>query len=489
MTREIDPDSDASDPSDVTGAAGGPGDDDPWLHPECPDHEIDRLGPNRAEALLRVRAARVAADRDRRDDLWRRGFTRRRLLAGAGMAGVATLGTQLVTTRVSLAAPLAGASPEQAAAHAAASATGTLVVVFLRGGMDGLSVLVPADDPDLAAARPDLAMPGSALLPLTRGFGLHPKLQPLHAYWRSGKFTAVPAVSTPDISRSHFQAQDCLERGGSSAGTVEGWLDRVLDRLGPGTTFRGVGQGATLPRSLAGDQSALSITSLDRFELTGWDEIHDRTVTALSALYTGLDHPLAGEVAAAVGAFDVVERLLASDYQPSVAYPEGEFAQGLVELARLIKGDAGVRVACIDVGGWDMHTNLGNIDQGDMQRNLTDLGAGLAAFAADLGPKLDQTTVVAMTEFGRRIEQNASRGADHGHGAVVLLLGGGLAGTTIPGKWEGLAPGVRDQGDVPGSNDYRDVLGEVVAKRLGLSSADLGVVFPDHDFQSVGVMA
>jgi uncharacterized protein (DUF1501 family) len=94
-----------------------------------------------------------------------------------------------------------------------------------------------------------------------------------------------------------------------------------------------------------------------------------------------------------------------------------------------------------------------------------------------------------MTEFGRRIEQNASRGADHGHGSVVLLLGGGVAANTIPGKWDGLAPGVRDQGDVPGSNDFRDVLGEVVAKRLGLSAADVATVFPDHDFQPVGVMA
>jgi uncharacterized protein (DUF1501 family) len=462
---------------------------DPWLHPECPDHEIDRLGPNRAEALLRARAARVTADRARRDDVWRRGFTRRRLLAGAGMAGVATLGSQLATTRVSLAAPLAGASPDASAGRTAASATGTLVVVFLRGGMDGLSVLVPADDPDLRAARPDVAVPGPALLPLTRGFGLHPKLEPLHAFWRSGKLTAVPAVSTPDISRSHFQAQDCLERGGSSGGTVEGWLDRVLDRLGPGTTFRAVGQGAALPRSLAGDQAALSITELDTFELAGWDEIHDRTVAALSALYTGFEHPLVGEVAAAVGAFEVTERLLAAEYEPSVAYPDGELAAGLSELARLIKGDVGVRVATIDVGGWDMHTNIGTVDNGDMQRNLTGLGESLAAFATDLGPALDQTTIVCMTEFGRRIEQNASRGTDHGHGAAVLLLGGGLAGTTIPGKWEGLAPGVRDQGDVPGSNDYRDVLGDVLAKRLGLSSADLGVVFPDHGFQPVGVMA
>jgi uncharacterized protein (DUF1501 family) len=460
---------------------------DPWLHPECPDHESDRWGPNRAEALLRARAARVTADRERREDLWRRGFTRRRLLAGAGMAGVAPLGSQLVTTRVSLAAPLAPASPDGRAQEG--SGTGTLVVVFLRGGMDGLAALVPGDDPHLTSARPDLAVPSSTLLPLTRGFGLHPQLAPLHAHWRTGKFTAVPAVSTPDISRSHFQAQDCLERGGSSAGTIEGWLDRVLDRLGPGTTFRAVAQGSALPRSLAGDQSALSITKLDSFELAGWDEIHDKTVTALTALYTGFEHPLAGEVAAAIGAFEVTERLLSGEYAPSVTYPEGELGEGLTELARLIKGDAGVRVATIDVGGWDMHTNLGTVDNGDMQRNLGDLAAALAAFATDLGPKLDQTTIVTLTEFGRRIEQNASRGTDHGHGAAVLLLGGGLAAGTIPGKWEGLAPEVRDQGDVPGSNDYRDVLGDVLTKRLGLGADDLAAVFPEHSYQPIGVMA
>ena len=410
-----------------------------------------------------------------RRDVWQsEGFTRRTFLAGAGKVAVAALGTQLVTAR---------------AGYAQGSGTGTLVVIFLRGGMDGLSVLVPADDPDLRAARPDLAVPGSALLPLTRGFGLHPKLEPLHALWGSGKFTAVPAVSTPDISRSHFQAQDCLERGGSSGGTVEGWLDRVLDRLGPGTTFRAVAQGSALPRSLAGDQSALSITKMDSFELAGWDELHDRTVTAISALYTGFDHPLAGEAAAAVGAFEVTERLLAAQYDPSVPYPEGDLAQGLAELARLIKGDAGVRVATIDVGGWDMHTNIGNVDEGDMQRNLGELAAALAAFTADLGPKLDQTTIVAMSEFGRRIEQNASRGTDHGHGSVVLLLGGGVAAGTIPGRWEGLAPGVRDQGDVPGSNDFRDVLGDVLAKRLGLGSADIGAVLPDHTYAPVGAMA
>ncbi len=400
-------------------------------------------------------------------------ITRRRFLAGAGMAGVAALGEQLVTTRASF---------------GAGSDTGTLVVVFLRGGLDGLSVVVPADDPHLLAARPDIAVRAASLLLLDRGFGLHPALAPLHALWKRGQFTAVPATSTPDISRSHFQAQDCLERGGSAKGVAEGWLDRVLDRLGPGTSFRSIAQGSTLPRSLAGDQPSLTLTKIDAFELATWDGVHDQTRAALAGLYAGVDHPLVADVTRTLAAVDTAERLAATPYQPAAPYADDGFAAALAELARLIKADVGLRVACVDVGGWDMHTNLGTVDDGNMQRMLAELGAALGAFAADLGDRLGDVTVVTMTEFGRRIEQNANAGTDHGHGSVVFLLGGKLAGGTVHGNWQGLTPEVRDHGDVPGSNDYRDVLGEVVATRLGLSDADLAAVFPGHRVRRMGAM-
>ncbi|MGH9113056.1 MAG: DUF1501 domain-containing protein [Acidimicrobiales bacterium] len=399
-------------------------------------------------------------------------ITRRRFLAGAGMAGVAALGEQLVNTRASFGQGGDG---------------GTLVVVFLRGGLDGLSVVVPADDPHLLAARPDIAVRAGSLLPLDRGFGLHPALAPLHALWKRGQFTAVPATSTPDISRSHFQAQDCLERGGSAKGVAEGWLDRVLDRLGPGTGFRSVAQGPTLPRSLAGDQPSLTLTKLDAFKLAVGERVRGQTKAALGALYSGFDHPLAADVARTVAALDVAERLAASPYRPAATYADNSLAKALAELARLVKADVGLRVACVDVGGWDMHTNLGSVDKGAMQRMLGELGAALGAFAADLGGRLGDVTVVAMTEFGRRIEQNANSGTDHGHGSAVLLLGGKLAGGTVHGNWQGLAPEVRDHGDVPGSNDYRDVLGEVVASRLGLSDADLAAIFPNHPVRRLGI--
>jgi uncharacterized protein (DUF1501 family) len=424
--------------------------------------DLARLGPNPAEAALRGRAARVRAAR----------VTRRRFLAG-GAAGAAALGTQLATTRVSF---------------GAGSDSGTLVVIFLRGGVDGLSVVVPADDPHLLDARPDIALRGGALLPLDRGFGLHPALAPVHELWRQGRFTAVPAVSTPDISRSHFQAQDCLERGGSDTGTTEGWLDRVLDRLGPGTTFRSVSRSSTVPRSLAGDQPSLSLRSVESFALAGWEGVHDKTIAALTTLYTGLDHPLGSAVATTLEALDTAGRLNATSYRAAATYPEGDLGEGLAEVARLIKGDVGLRVAAVDVGGWDMHARIGTVDEGGMKDALTGFGEAMGAFATDLGDRLDDVTVVAVTEFGRRVSQNASNGTDHGHGAVVMLLGGRLAGGTVHGNWQGLAPDVLDQGDVPGSNDYRNVLGEAVSVRLGLTSSDLGTVFPGHRYQPLGVM-
>ncbi|HKY69096.1 MAG TPA: DUF1501 domain-containing protein, partial [Acidimicrobiales bacterium] len=407
---------------------------------------------------------------------WRGGWTRRRFLAGLGAtAGVAALGQQLVTARASYGQP---------------GATGTLVVVFLRGGLDGLSAVVPASDPHLAAARPRIGVPAGALLPLDRTFGLHPALAPLHELWGQGRFTAVHAVSTPDLSRSHFQAQDCLERGGATSGTTEGWLDRVLDHLGPGTTFRSLAVGATTPRALAGDQPSVTVRDLEWFDLGGpQGEVLARTRQALAALYTGLDHPLAVDTALTLEGLDTVAGVVAAGGTPGATYPEGDFADRLAELARLIKADVGVRVASVDVGGWDMHTNLGTLDGGAMKQQLTALGDSLGAFAHDLGPRLDQVTVVVMTEFGRRVEQNANAGTDHGHGAAVLLLGGGLAGRAVHGHWQELAPDVLEQGDVPGWNDYRDVLAEVVGKRLGLGADALAQVFPGHRAQPVGVMA
>jgi uncharacterized protein (DUF1501 family) len=440
---------------------------------ESPAHggDLSRYGPTPADAAARLSAERMAADLDRDRDRWRKGFTRRRVIAGAGAVGVAALGTQLVTTRYSFAAPGEGADR-------------TLLVVFLRGGMDGLSVIVPGNDPNLRRARPGIAVPASELLKGDNRFGLHPALEPLHTFWKKGQMAAVHAVASPDASRSHFQAQECMERGTATGSTHTGWLDRTLTQLGPGTTFRAIAEGDSMPRSLLGVEPKLVLNGIEGFALAGWDGVRDRTLTALQSLYTGFDHPAAIHAKTTVKALRSARRLAERPYQTEVQYPGGGFSDRLRDVARLIKGKVGLRLATVDVGGWDMHTALGNVGGGEMVRQLTDLAAALGAFATDLGPDLDKVTVVTMTEFGRRLEENGNQGTDHGHGSVMLLLGGGLDGGQVHGKWPGLSPGALDNGDLAGPNDYRDVMGEVLERRFGVTN--LKKVFPDHKYKRIG---
>ncbi|MDQ2757453.1 MAG: DUF1501 domain-containing protein [Actinomycetota bacterium] len=444
------------------------------LHPECPDWR--RLGPTPVDAALRAAAAGHEAEVLEREALWSRGFSRRRVLAGGLGVGVAALGSQLVTTRVAYAA--------------AGTTTGTMVVIFLRGGMDGLSLLVPGADASYLAARGSIAVPASRLINLDRGFGLHPSMAPLKSLVDKGQLAAVPAISTPDLSRSHFQAQDCLERGGASTGPQTGWLDRVLQAGGPGTTFRAVAVGGLTPRSLAGLNGAVPFGSLKNLKVQGTGEgaLSEKTSAAIAALYTGLDDPIAVQAGIAIDAVRTAARLSTSPPVSTVTYPTGDLGSALQDVATLIKSGSGLRVATVDIGGWDMHTALGTTDSGDMMRSVGALATALAAFAADLGSLLATTTIVTMSEFGRRVTKNASNGVDHGHGGVSLVLGGGVQGG-VKGVWRGLATDVLDQGDVPGTNDYRDLLCEVVGRRLGLTASGLSTVFPGWTPTPIGVMA
>ena len=402
------------------------------------------------------------------------GLSRRRVLSSA-VRFVATAGA--ASGMASLGAEAAGAATD-----------GQLVVVFLRGGMDGLSVVVPAEDPQLLAARPDLAVREAVLLPLDRGFGLHPALAPLHGFWKLGQMAAVHAVSTPDISRSHFQAQDCLERGGAGSGTTSGWLDRVLETLPQGTQFRAVAQGSGLPRSLAGSQPSLSMEKLERLKISSWEGYRAEVLKTLEAIHHGVGSQEA-EVMKAIEASKRAQAIVGeAQGQQLPGYGEDPFSQGMGEIARLIKSDLGVRVAAIDLDGFDTHHGQGDADGGRLHDILDKVGKAVAAFADDLGDRWKHVTVVLMTEFGRRIEQNGSGGTDHGHGSVVLLLGAGLVGGKVHGNWQGLAPEVRDQGDVPGLNDFRNVLGDLVVGRLGFSPAQVAKVFPGHRYQSLGLM-
>ncbi|MGL4745402.1 MAG: DUF1501 domain-containing protein, partial [Dermatophilaceae bacterium] len=228
--------------------------------------------------------------------------------------------------------------------------------------------------------------------------------------------------------------------------------------------------------------------NLSRFKITGSEKKPAVTSQALAALYTGLDHPMAAQAQLALDASATAQTITASAQSPAErGYPDSNFGEQLATVASLVRAGAGLRLATVDVGGWDMHTQLGTVDSGDMTRLLGSLASTLAQFFVDLGAAGERTTVVLMSEFGRRLAQNGNAGTDHGHGGVALALGGGVLGG-VHGRWLGLGSGVLDQGDVPGTNDYRDFLGEVVMSRLGLSAGQLGSVFPGWRVTPPGVM-
>jgi len=359
--------------------------------------------------------------------------------------------------------------------------------VFLRGAADGLHVLVPNSSAlgldYLRTVRGALVPDNAGLVPLagTTGWALNSKLQPLYdGLWSTGELAFVPAVSSPGVSRSHFQAQQFLEKGGSDTATT-GWLDRLLAVLGPGTTFRAVSEGSATPMSMSGPQPSITLTSIDDFQFPGWDEIRPASQQAVLALYRGVGGTLGQDVPITMGALGTAATIRAAGAD-SGNYPDGDFSAALKDIASILKAEAGLQVATIDVGGWDTHTD----EVSELDRQLASAAGSLRAFMDDLGPdRRQRVTVAVMTEFGRRVQMNDSGGTDHGHGSVMWLLGGGLARSDVFGKWTTLTATTLDAGDVPGLNSPFDVLGELAQKRLG--AGPLTSVFPGHTVAPLGV--
>lgn len=432
-------------------------------------------GSGQFDRVIRARSEQVQAGLACQDESWSAGFTRRRMLKGVGMAGVAALASQLVTTRVAYAADTGSGAPN------------TVIVVFLRGGADGLRLLVPQaaglGNHYLRSVRPTLVQADADIrtLPGTGGWGVNKGFDSLLPLYRTGELAFVPAVSAAGVTRSHFQAQQFLERGGTSAAT--GWLDRTLAALGPGTTFQALAQGSAAPTSLAGPQPDLSISSLSEFTFPGWDGVKDASITAIRSLYRGIDSPLAQDVQNTFASLAVAEKAnKKAGAQNGAVYPKGDFASSLADLATLLRAEVGMEVATIDVGGWDTHTQ----EAQDLDALTASAATALAAFMTDLGPtRRARVTVVVMTEFGRRVESNASNGTDHGTGSMMVLLGGGLAQSGVYGKWNALSASTLRDGDVAPINSAFDVLGEVVQKRLSVGS--LGSIFPGHAFSPLGL--
>lgn len=372
---------------------------------------------------------------------------------------------------------------------AAASGRDLLVTIFLRGGSDGLGVLAPVDDPHYIAARKaDLRIvekgerPGIAIKNGYAGhdWRLHPDAAPLHELYEHGELAMIHACGLKNGTRSHFDAQDMMERGineQKNLGLGTGWLTRLLDSL-PGTgLLPGLSADGAMPASLLGSSRAAAIATLQDFSYYG----DDRQMKALRLM-----HAQSGELGAGGNRMltllqQVTKKLPknsdggVADYVPAkgVSYPDHEFSNSLKTVAQLAKMEIGLQVAAINYGDWDTHTG--------QDYRLNDLVANLAkplhAFYADIAAQRQRTTIVIMSEFGRRLKTNESGGTDHGHGNLMWVLGSGIKGGRCFGQWPGLANDQLDEhADLAITTDYRQVLDEVLQNRM--RGADVGKVFP-----------
>ncbi len=281
---------------------------------------------------------------------------------------------------------------------------------------------------------------------------------------------------------------DTLERGTATPGTPSGWLNRVLQARGENGVFSAVQMGSSLPLSLAGDAPALSMNGIQSFGLAGYDDIKVKAANAFAALYKGVKHPVADQVRDTVAALGKVGSIAPTPAAAAKAYPQGSgLAGALMDVARLVKANLGMTIATLDVGGWDMHTNEGRVDGGDMLNHLTELDAALSAFAADLGDAFKNVTVVLISEFGRTIRENGSVGTDHGHGqahARARRRDQGRHGLRRVARPRRTRRSSRN-GSLAARTDYRDVLGEVLAKRARVGS--FTKIFPDYKPKPVGL--
>lgn len=348
----------------------------------------------------------------------------------------------------------------------------TLVVVFLRGGADGLSLVPPLGDDGYYKARPRIALRRESALKLDDFYGLNPQLEPLAALYRDGELGVVQAVGSEDASRSHFEAQDLMERAGT---TANGWIGRFL-RARPQTMqspLAAVAVGEKVPESLRGAPASTVMKTFADFSLGNGAE---RMTAALARQY-GKQTSIVGQAARdTLGAMQRIRELRQKRYQPTngASYSYDPFAHGMKLIAQLVKARVGLEVAVIDLDGWDSHSQQSSVIDPKMRH----LAGGLAAFHRDLGAEMKTIHIVVMTEFGRRLAENGSFGTDHGRASVMFTLGGGAMGGRVLGQWPGLKDEVLDgPGDLPVTTNYRNVLAPILARHS--PDVNLRHVFPD----------
>ena len=377
----------------------------------------------------------------------------------------------------------------------------TLVAIFMRGAADGLNIVAPFGDPRYREVRPTLGLqppqpqdanqnngPFGPLIDLDGKFGLHPGLRPFKELWDRKLLAIVEATGSPDPSRSHFDAQDYMESG-TPGKTGNGWLNRALGDPGPDASpLRAVALSSRLPRTLRGEYQAVALGNVQDFRISD-----EERLAILRNMYsltpdatmrrTGKDAFAAMKMLQSMGKPQSPGEERPAPFAPGTPGPPqnnrpsynagGQLGRNLQELARLIKSDAGVEAAFAEVDGWDHHQNENN----QLPNLLNQFSNAIAAFFQDLGDRMEDVAIVTMSEFGRTVEENGTGGTDHGHGSLMMVLGGAIQGGKIYGQWPGLEKEQLFEGrDLAVTTDFRTVLTELVRGHLGRN--DLHSVFP-----------
>ncbi len=365
-----------------------------------------------------------------------------------------------------------------------------LVVLFLRGAVDGLNVVVPYGDHEYYAARPTIALPREgegAIINLDDHFGLNSALATMMPLWRDGTLAFVHACGSPDPTRSHFDGQDYMESGTPGIkSTPDGWLNRLIATFSEHTPTTAMSVGPTVPRILSGRMAVANITA-GRAAARPLPLDNPKIEEAFDRLYRGHD---ALSVAYQEGR--TARKKLVGELQQDMAEanngaptPDG-LAQDAERLAHLMREDPAIRVVFMALGGWDTHVNQGAVE-GQLANHLTQLGGGLATFTKQLGPTYDDTVVLVISEFGRTVRENGNGGTDHGHANVMWLMGGPVRGGKVYGRWPGLeAAHLYQERDLAITTDFREPIAAVLQNHLGLTTAQCAAVFPNRPGDTAG---
>jgi uncharacterized protein (DUF1501 family) len=367
----------------------------------------------------------------------------------------------------------------------------TLVVIFQRGAADGLNIVVPFGDKRYRELRPTLAVAPpnrqagvnggpNGTIDLDGSFALNAAMQPLKALWDKNQLAIVEATGSPDPSRSHFDAQDYMESG-TPGKTGNGWLNRALPAAETTTSpLRAVALSNRVPRTLRGDHEAIALGDPQQFKIG-----NDDAAAIVQSMYSSSADASLGRTGRE--AFEAMKLLQSLNQNPPNPAPPatpgpggppryeqgGELGRNLQQLARLIKADAGVEAAFAEIGGWDHHGN----ENPQLANLLRQFSTSIAAFCQDMGDRMEDIVLVTMSEFGRTVQENGNAGTDHGHGSLMMVLGGPVQGGKVYGRWPGLEKEQLYEGrDLAVTTDFRAVLSELVKGHLG--QKDMSLVFP-----------